>query len=161
MLLEVVVLADLLERDAHVGQRRLGVEGGELLDGERAGGAEQRGFKQLGERSHGRSPSARTAAGCTSRRVPRLASSSSASRVDSTSTIVGRGPSASSQPNSLALLEQLLDPAGGALDVERPGDDAVQHRRRESPAITRSTACSSSSRSSVSGGGGSSGGGGR
>ena len=63
VLLEVVVLADLLQRRAHVGERGVLVEGGQLLGGERAGRAEERGLKQLGERCHGRSPSERTAAG--------------------------------------------------------------------------------------------------
>ena len=36
VLLEVVVLAELLQRDPDVGERRVRVEGGQLLGGERA-----------------------------------------------------------------------------------------------------------------------------
>jgi hypothetical protein len=54
VLVEVVVLAQLVERHAHVGQRRLGLEGAQLLDGERPHGREQRCLKQLGEWRHGR-----------------------------------------------------------------------------------------------------------
>jgi hypothetical protein len=57
VLLEVVVLADLVQRRADVGEGGVLVQGGELFRGERAGRAEERGLKQLGERCHGRSPS--------------------------------------------------------------------------------------------------------
>ena len=130
VLLEIVVLADLLERHPDVGQGRLRVERGQLLDGERTAGAEERGLKQLGERGHGRSPSARTRPVARGRSEPRLASSSSASRVERTSTIVGRGPSASSHPNCSRSSSSCSMRRVARLDVERPRHHPVQHRRR-------------------------------
>ncbi len=54
VLLEVVVLQHLVQRHPNVRQRGVGVEGGQLFHGQWACGAEERGFKQLGERCHGR-----------------------------------------------------------------------------------------------------------
>ena len=54
VLVEVVVLAQLLQRHPHVRERRIGLQRGELLHCQRPGGGEQRGFKQLSERRHGR-----------------------------------------------------------------------------------------------------------
>ena len=54
VLVEVVVLAQLVQCHPHVGERGVGLQGAELLDGERPHGREQRGFKQLGEWRHGR-----------------------------------------------------------------------------------------------------------
>ena len=101
VLLEVVVLAELLQRDPDVGEGGVRVERGELLGGERAGGAEERGLKQLGERRHGRSPSARTApverdGRCRAWRAP-------AARAGSTArprwSAAGRAPRASRSPS--------------------------------------------------------------
>ena len=161
VLLEVVVLADLLQRHAHVGQRRVRVQGGQLFDGERAA-RRRRARPQAAGRAASRAITmGEKGAGCASRRAPRLASSSSASRVESTSTMVGRGPERV-EPADLAPAPRAGPRCGGWRPRHRAGGPPPGAApARGSPAITRSTACSSSSRSRVSGGGGSSGGGGR
>src|SRR5262249_15207388 len=54
--LEIVMLANLLQRDPHLGESGIGGEGRASFAGERANGAEERRLKQLGEWRHGRSP---------------------------------------------------------------------------------------------------------
>jgi hypothetical protein len=57
VLVEVVMLAQLFERHAHIGRAGIDLEGGQLLRGQRPACGEQRGLKELGERTHGQSPS--------------------------------------------------------------------------------------------------------
>ena len=59
MPVEVVVLAQLVERGAHVVEGGVGVESDQLFDRHRARRGEQRGFKQLRKRVHGAPPAAR------------------------------------------------------------------------------------------------------
>ena len=53
MAVEIIMLAQLLQRCAHIGEGCFLIEGLQLLHRHRTGGGEQRGLKQLGEGRHG------------------------------------------------------------------------------------------------------------
>src|SRR3989442_9326527 len=144
----------------HLAQRRpdraltcLRVERAQLVHGERARRGEQGRLKQLRERAHGRITMGPNAPSWWTLSAPRLASSSSAMKAESTSTTVARAPTTSrhascSRPASSASIFAVAPSTSSGRGTTRCSIGSGIR------AITRSAAASSSFSSITSGAGG-------